>query len=259
MSDDFDFTGKTALITGASSGIGLATARWLEKRGLARLLLADIDDAALMAHDFTCAVERMAGDVSSEAFWVDLSGTAGSIDLAVLSAGIAPGGTALADTDFAEWRRCMAVNVDGVFLGLRAAMHLMPRGGSVVVMSSVSGIKPYPGTVSYATSKAAVVQLMRVAAAEGARQNIRVNAVAPGPVDTPIWDKADITGALHGDQPDEAEARAAMMVELARGTMLRRVPDAAEIAGTIGFLLSDMAANMTGMVLLTDGGATLRV
>lgn len=255
MSNEFDFSGKTALITGASSGIGLATARWLEARGIARLVLADIDAEALAAQEFACATDRLAGDVSTEAFWADAASTMGPIDLAVLSAGIAPGGTALTDTDFAEWRRCMAVNVDGVFLSLRAAMGAMPRGGSVVVMSSVSGIKPYPGTAAYATSKAAVVQLMRVAAGEGARQAIRVNAVAPGPVDTPIWDKADITGALHGD----GDARAAMMTELAKGTMLRRVPESAEIAGTVGFLLSDMAANMTGMVLLTDGGATLRV
>jgi 2-keto-3-deoxy-L-fuconate dehydrogenase len=259
MSDDFDFSGKAALITGASSGIGMATARWLEVRGVARLVLADIDGDALDALQFTCAADRLAGDVSTEAFWADAAISMGTIDLAVLSAGIAPGGTALTDTDFAEWRRCMAVNVDGAFLGLRAATRAMPRGGSIVVMSSVSGIKPYPGTAAYATSKAAVVQLMRVAAAESARQNIRVNAVAPGPVDTPIWDKADITGGLHSGEAAAADARTAMMHALAKGTMLRRVPEPAEIAGTIGFLLSDMAANMTGMVLLTDGGATLRV
>lgn len=255
MADDFDFAGKTALITGAASGIGLATARWLEARDIARLVLTDLDGDALALLDFACAVERIAGDVAAEAFWTGAAAQMGEIDLAVLNAGIAPGGTALADTDLAEWRRCMAVNVDGVFLGLRTAMRAMPGGGSIVVMSSVSGIKPYPGTAAYATSKAAVVQLMRVAAAEGARQGIRVNSVAPGPVDTPIWDKADITGALHGD----GDARAAMMTELAKGTMLRRVPETAEIAGTIGFLLSDMAANVTGTVLLSDGGATLRV
>ncbi|RVQ65456.1 SDR family oxidoreductase [Croceicoccus ponticola] len=255
MTTDFDFTGKSALITGAASGIGLAAARWLEARGIARLVLIDMDGEGLGAAEFSCEVDRIAGDVSDEALWADGLRDIGAIDCALLNAGIAPGGMAIVEADLAEWRKCMAVNVDGVFLGLACAMRAMAdNGGSIVVMSSVSGTKPYPGTAAYATSKAAIIQLMRVAAAEGARQGIRVNAVAPGPVDTPIWDKSDITGGLHGD-----DARAAMMSELAKGTLLKRVPETGEIAGTIGFLLSDLAANITGTVLLSDGGASLRV
>lgn len=256
MTSDFGFSGKTALITGGASGIGAAVARWLDAHGVAKLVLVDMDRPALDAMELGCEVVRIAGDVSDPALWTAGMGELGRIDCALLNAGIAPGGSSIVDSDFAEWKKCMAVNVDGVFLGLRRVMAAMAdKGGSVVVTSSVSGTKPYPGTAAYATSKAAVLQLMRVAAAEGASKGIRVNAIAPGPVDTAIWDKADITGSLHGDE----DARAAMMRELAKGTLLKRVPDTDEIATSIGFLLSDLAANVTGISLLSDGGASLRV
>lgn len=255
MTTDFDFSGKTALVTGAASGIGAATAKWLDARGIAKLILVDMDRPGLDGLEFGCEVVRVSGDVSDSALWSIGLRDMGAIDCAVLNAGIAPGGNPIVESDLTEWKKCMAVNVDGVFLGLRRAMKAMAEaGGSIVVMSSVSGTKPYPGTAAYATSKAAVVQLMRVAAAEGASQGIRVNAVAPGPVDTPIWDKADITGALHSE-----DARSGMMAALASGTLLKRVPQTDEIAATIGYLLSDLAANITGTVLLSDGGASLRV
>jgi len=256
MASDFDFSGKTTLITGAASGIGAATARWLDAHGAKKLVLVDMDRPALDVMDLSCEVDRISGDVSDSALWTIGMRDLGEIDCALLNAGIAPGGKSIVDSDLAEWKKCMAVNVDGVFMGLRRVMKAMAaKGGSVVVTSSVSGTKPYPGTAAYATSKAAVLQLMRVAAAEGASQGIRVNAIAPGPVDTPIWDKADITGSLHGSD----DARAAMMRELAKGTLLKRVPDTDEIAASIGFLLSDLAANVTGIALLSDGGASLRV
>ncbi|WP_144095405.1 SDR family NAD(P)-dependent oxidoreductase [Croceicoccus sediminis] len=256
MTPDFDFTGKTALITGAASGIGAAVASWLDAHGAAKLVLVDMDRPALDAMVFGCEAVRIGGDVSDAALWTIGMRDLGTVDCALLNAGIAPGGKSIVDSDIAEWKKCMAVNVDGVFLGLRRVMKAMAdNGGSIVVTSSVSGTKPYPGTAAYATSKAAVLQLMRVAAAEGASQGIRVNAIAPGPVDTAIWDKADITGSLHGDQ----DARAAMMGELAKGTLLKRVPETDEIAASIGFLLSDLAANITGTALLSDGGASLRV
>lgn len=249
MSTDFDFSGKSALVTGAASGIGAATARWLDAHGAARLVLVDMDRQGLESLDLGCEVQRIYGDVSDSALWTIGTREIGTLDCALLNAGIAPGGKSIVDSDLAEWRKCMAVNVEGVFLGLRRAMKAMAgHGGSIVVTGSLSGSKAYPGTAAYASSKAAVMQLMRVAAAEGAEHGIRVNAIAPGPVDTPMW---DVSGA-------SADTRAAMMAELAKTTLLNRVPGTGEIAASIGFLLSDLAANVTGTVLLTDGGASLR-
>ncbi|GGD67510.1 SDR family NAD(P)-dependent oxidoreductase [Croceicoccus mobilis] len=237
---DFDFTGKSALVTGAASGIGAACARALAARGAAHLLLVDRDAAALEAMDLACDTTLVSGDVSDPELWSDLSAT---IDLAVINAGVAGGPSPIATGDFAEWRRIMGVNLDGAFLSLSFAMRSMTGGGVAVITSSLSALRPYPGTAAYGASKAALIQLMKIAAAEGAEAGIRVNAIAPGPVDTAMW----------GDDA----ARAEMMAGVAAGTPLNRVASAEEIAGSVLYLLSDMAANATGTVLVSDGGSLI--
>jgi NAD(P)-dependent dehydrogenase (short-subunit alcohol dehydrogenase family) len=130
----------------------------------------------------------------------------------------------------------------------------MPDGGSAVLTSSVSGLKAEPGTAAYGASKAAVIQLARVAAKEAAPRRIRVNAIAPGGVDTPIWDALPFFRdmiAQTGSREVAIEAMAKMATPLARFAQ----PE--EIAGQIGFLLSDIAANVTGAVLVSDGGYSL--
>ena len=254
MADFVDFTGRTALVTGAASGIGAACARLLARRGVAHLVLTDIDSAALEALDLPRRTTRIAGDVADEAHWNEVAAHLDGLDLAVLSAGVASG-AAIAELDFAEWRRVLGINLDGMFLSLRAAMRAIRDGGSIVLTASISGIKAEPGTAAYGASKAGVIQLAKVAAKEAAARKVRVNAIAPGGVDTPIWDQAPFFQELvtqHGG--DRAAALAAMA---AMATPLGRYATADEIAAQIAFLLSDAAATITGSVLASDGGYSL--
>ena len=246
-----DFNGRTALITGAASGIGAACARWLDAHGVAKLVLVDRDEAGLAGLHLHCASERHLGDVSDPAFWEMLEGSLGRLDHAVANAGIAAG-KPITEESFDEWRRIMAVNLDGAFLTLRTALRLIGKGeqgGSVVVLSSVSGLKPMAGAGAYGASKAAVAHLTKIAALESAPGKIRVNAIAPGGVDTPIWDSDSNFQALAADI-----GREAALGTFASGTPLGRFASPEEIATTIGFLLSDDAANITGAVLSSDGG-----
>ena len=253
MGDGLSFTGRSALVTGAASGIGAACARWLAEHGAGPLLLVDRDAERLAALELPCAVTRLTGDVADPALWERIEAEAGPLDHAVLNAGIAAGAP-LAETTFDDWRRVLSVNLDGAFLSLRAALRLLKDGGSAVLTASVAGLKAEPGTGAYAVSKAAVIQLAKVAAREAAARGVRVNAIAPGAVDTPIWDGL----AFFADLVSEGGTRASALEAMAQATTpLRRYARAEEIAGQIGFLLSDMGQNITGTVLVSDGGYAL--
>ena len=254
MAGDFDFSNRSALITGAASGIGAATAHWLDAHGIARLVLMDLDAEGLSRLDLTCEVERMAGDVSDPALWTGFADRP-AFDHVIANAGIGAA-SPIAGGDFAQWRRVMAINLDGAFLTLAATLGAMQRAGkgSVVVTASAAALKAEPTTAAYAASKAALVQLAKVAAKESAVSGVRVNAIAPGGVDTPIWDSMD----FFADMTREAGSRDAAIQAMGRmATPLGRYASAGEIAGQIGFLLSDMAATITGAVLSSDGGYTL--
>jgi 2-keto-3-deoxy-L-fuconate dehydrogenase len=253
MEKHLDFASRAALVTGAASGIGAACASWLAEHGIARLVLVDRDEARLAALALPCEVTAFTGDVADPALWERIEAEAGPLDHAVLNAGIAAGGP-IAELSFEEWRRVLAVNLDGAFLSLRTALRLMRDGGSAVLTASVSGLKAEPGTAVYGASKAAVIQLAKVAAKENAPRGIRINAIAPGGVDTPIWDDLDFFKGLVA----QTGSRAAAIEAMARmATPLGRYAMPEEIAGQIGFLLSDMARNVTGTVLVSDGGYTL--
>ena len=118
------FAGRSALITGAASGIGAATAKTLDERGIERLVLVDRDGAKLDALELTCTVERHTADVSDPDFWAELEKSVGKLDHALVNAGIASGGP-LAQQPFEEWRRIMSVNLDGAFLTLGVALRSM--------------------------------------------------------------------------------------------------------------------------------------
>lgn len=131
MAGSFDFTGRSALVTGAASGIGAAVARWLDAQKVARLVLVDRDSAALETLELTCDCERVPGDVADPALWEQMADIA-PLDHAVVNAGVASGAP-IRECDFAEWRRVLAVNLDGAFLALQAAMRSIPAAGSIVV------------------------------------------------------------------------------------------------------------------------------
>lgn len=254
MTHIHDFAGRTALVTGAASGIGAACARALAARGAAKLVLIDVDRAGLEALDLACETELVIGSVADEALWSDLEPRLAGLDHAVVNAGIGAGGP-LADISLSEWRRVMEVNLDGAFLTLRAALRAMKAGGtggSIVITSSTTGVKPVPGIGPYGVSKAAVSHMARIAARENAEHAIRVNAIAPGGVDTAIWESSpDFLASV------EAHGREATLKAMAGTTPLGRFATPDQIASDILYMLSDAGSNLTGHVLVSDGGFTL--
>lgn len=241
----------TTLITGGASGIGLAVARALAPTA-ERLVLVDRNADALAALMLPCTVDLLAGDVADEAFWGGAAPYLGGLTRAVVNAGVAGAG-AIAGLDFAEWRRILAVNLDGAFLTLRAAMRAIEGPGAIVAVASAAGIKAEPGIAAYAASKAGLIQLVRVAAREGAPRGLRVNAIAPAGVETPVWDAVP----MFVDRAAAVGRDAAFAEMAAASTPLGRYAKAEETARQIAWLLSDDAALMTGAVLVSDGGYTL--
>jgi len=191
--------GKAAIVTGGASGIGAACARILAREG-ARVLITDLDPAG----------EALAGeigglflrhDVTDEAGWPGVVHTAeerfGGLHVMVANAGIGVMAT-IVEMSLADWRRQMAVNVDGVFLSVKHAIPAMARagGGSIVIMSSVAGLRGSAGLAGYSATKGAVRLFAKSAALECAQagNRVRVNSVHPGVIDTPIWDKLPMSG-----------------------------------------------------------------
>lgn len=252
MKDIQDFSGRTALVTGAASGIGKACAEALAARGAGKLILIDVDEVGLAALNLNCETRRITGSVADPALWEQLEASNPVIDHAIVNAGIGAGGT-IEELSMDDWRRVMDVNLDGAFLTLRTALRCMPEcGGSAVVVSSTTGVKPVPGVGPYGISKAAVAHMARIAAAENAAKNIRVNAIAPGGVDTNIWEGSpDFVAAA------EKHGREAAIQGMATSTPNGRFASSAEMADSILYLLSDAASNVTGTVLVNDGGFTL--
>ena len=251
-----DFTEAIVLVTGAASGIGAAIATRIANDGARKLILIDMDEDRLRDFAFSLPCERalIVGDVTDEQLWTDSDLT--GLTHAVVNAGIGAGG-AIEDLSFAEWRRVLSVNLDGAFMTLQAAMRAIRQsgqGGAIVLTASAAGVKAEPGIAAYGVSKAAVIHLARIAAKEGAAGGIRVNAIAPGGVETPIWEGLPFFHDLVASTGSEAAAYEAM----ARiATPLVRYAAPEEIAEQIAFLLSEKAAFTTGACLVSDGGYSL--
>ncbi len=250
------------LITGAASGIGQATARRLGEDGATALILMDRDETRLNALGDELESQGIGlmlcrQDVADEAAWEGVEHGIRhhwqGLDGIVVNAGISDAGP-IADLSFEAWRRVMSVNLDGAFLSLRAGMRLLRDGGAAVVVSSASAIKAEPGVGAYGASKAALLQLARVAAKEGAARGVRVNAVLPGGVETPIWHGMAFFDDLVAETGSE-QAAFARMAGFATPLGHYARPD--EIAGQIAFLLSPAARSITGAGLVVDGGYTL--
>jgi 2-keto-3-deoxy-L-fuconate dehydrogenase len=250
------FENANILITGAASGIGAATATKLAAEGAKKLILVDLDEDRLRDFAFSLPCERqvLIGDVTEEDFWADADLT--GLTHALVNAGIGAGGP-IETLAFADWRRVLSINLDGAFLTLQAAMRAIRAagdGGSIVLTASAAGVKAEPGIAAYGASKAAVIHLARIAAKEGASANIRVNAIAPGGVETDIWKGVDFFTDLVEKTGSEAAAYKAM-ADMA--TPLGRYAKPEEMAEQIAFLLSDRAAYTTGACLVSDGGYSL--
>lgn len=240
------------VVTGGARGIGKAVCAAFLAEG-ARVVLTDIDDVEGRKAAAELGCEFRALDVSCEAGWESFTAEFPAIDVLVNNAGItgfedSPGPHDPQNATLAEWRRVHAVNSDGTFLGCRYALRAMKeRGtGSIINMSSRSGIVGIPGAAAYAASKAAIRNHTKSVALYAAQQGwaIRCNSVHPAAVLTPMWD------ALIGDGPDR-EARMAAMVA---ATPLKRFGTVEEVAALCVYLASPESAYMTGAELTLDGG-----
>jgi NAD(P)-dependent dehydrogenase (short-subunit alcohol dehydrogenase family) len=253
-------SGKSAIVTGGASGIGEACAETLAREG-ASLLITDIDDG--LGKNVVARIAKRGGkahylhlDVRDEVSWPGVVAEAerrfGQLDIMVANAGIGIM-SPIATMTLADWQRQQAINLDGVFLSIKHAIPAMKRagGGSIVLMSSVAGLRGAPGLAAYSATKGGVRLLAKSVALEHADDNIRCNSVHPGIIATPIWGKIP-TGAEGNrrNAPIDPRERAASAVPLTR------VGEAQDIANGVLFLCSDAASYVTGQELVIDGGLT---
>ena len=244
--------GKVAIITGAARGIGAAATRLFAAEG-AKVMMADVlaDNLAALKEELGDADAVCATDVADEAavkHLVDHTvATFGKVDIALLNAGIEGQHEPYESYSAEVFDKVIAINVRGVWLGLKYAMQAMQEnGGSIVVTASTAGIRAVPNMSAYIASKHAAVGLMRSAAIEGSAHNIRVNSVNPSPIDTPMMASLE---RMHGvaDRNDRP---------LARATPLNRYGEPEEVARMMLFLASDDSGFCTGGVYMVDGGVS---
>jgi NAD(P)-dependent dehydrogenase (short-subunit alcohol dehydrogenase family) len=251
------------LITGAGSGVGAASALSLARKSPGGLILADVDDAALavVADDLDAAgaaperVSTLAFDVADAGRWNEAVGFIqsqyGRLDWAVVNT-IAAQTKEVSDSDLVDWGRSKVAHLEGAILSLRAVMQLMGKnmqGGGIVVTSAASAIR----SDEDARATPGLLQLMRAAAHEGAQHNVRVNAVAPGGAETPMW--AELPW-LH-DLVRESGGELAAFDKLSQSASpMARCAQATEISGLITKLLTEEPP-LTGATLVVDAGYTL--
>ncbi|MBN9342336.1 MAG: 3-beta hydroxysteroid dehydrogenase [Comamonadaceae bacterium SCN 68-20] len=248
--------GKTALITGAGSGLGLATAQCFAQEG-ARVVLTDIDHARVQAEAARLSAAGhdavvLAHDVTRESDWDRVIAAAGALDVLVNNAGVGRLGN-VEQASLQDWRAVLEINLDGVFLGTQKAIAAMKgRGGSIINVSSIEGLIGEPNLAAYNASKGGVRLLTKSAALHCAAQGygIRVNSLHPGYIATPM-----VTGALAALPADVAQA---LQADIVSRIPLGRLARAEEIAPALVFMASDESRYMTGAELVIDGGYTAR-
>ena len=254
--------GKVAVITGATGGIGRVAAKLFANEG-ANLTLVDLDEAALREAVHVIGTERASYTVAdvtqpeqTEAYVNAAVDRWGGIDVLLANAGIEGSISSIPEYSLEVFDRVMAVNVRGVWLGIKYVVPVMSQrgGGSIVISSSTSGVTGTPGMSAYATSKHAVIGLARTAALESAPFGIRVNTVNPAPIETRMMRSIEeMRVAGRGDSPltaDQVKRSNAARIPLGR----YGYPE--EVAQVMLFLSSDDSSFCTGGVYMVDGAAT---
>ncbi|MBA4010391.1 MAG: dehydrogenase [Phenylobacterium sp.] len=259
--------GKVALVTGGASGIGRGCAERLAQEG-ATIVVTDLQDDK--GAQTVAAIEAMGGkasylhhDVTSEQAWIDavaaVKAKHGRLDILVNNAGIGIGGSVLTMT-LADFQKQTAVNLDGVFLGVKHSIPLMREngGGSIINMSSVAGLKGSAILAGYCATKGGVRLFTKAVAMEcaAAKDGVRVNSVHPGIIETPIWDTIVGTGEV-GDnaRPPRGAALDAMSAE---GVPLGVKGYPEDIANGVLWLASDESRYVTGAEIVIDGGLSVK-
>lgn len=253
--------GRVALVTGGASGIGRACAERLAEEGAA-VAVTDIQEA--LSREVVAGIQGAGGkatfyahDVTSEPAWEQVvaavEGELGELSILVNNAGIGIGGS-IVDMTLEDWQRQQAINLDGVFLGVKHGIRAMREagGGAIINLSSVAGLKGAANLAAYNATKGGVRLFTKGVALECARSgwNIRVNSVHPGIIDTPIWGKIDAVPLAEGANTVDIDAMAALAVPLGRTGTARQIADG------VVFLASDEASYITGTELVIDGGMT---
>jgi NAD(P)-dependent dehydrogenase (short-subunit alcohol dehydrogenase family) len=245
------FAGRVALVTGGASGLGRGAAVAVAAAG-AHVVIADLNESEGRAVANAIGGSFVALDVADEAAWLELEAIIkrdhGGLDMAILAAGIGGPMVTVSQMDLSAWRNLMAVNLDGTMLGLRAAFHLMEgRGGSIITVASINGVRCTPTMSCYGASKAGVRVLNRVAALEGAgmKPAVRVNCILPGPMETPLLDW------LRNKSPLGPERTQELLID---SVPLKRLGHPDDFAALACFLASDASSFITGVELPLDGG-----
>lgn len=242
------FEGRVAVITGGNSGIGLATAKRLQEEG-AKVAIAGrsrktLDEAVKTIGNGVVAVQADVTKLTDvDRLYAEVSQKLGKIDVLFVNAGVAKFAP-LAETSETIYDEQFDINIKGAYFTIQKALPLLNDGASIILNTSVADSKGNPGTSAYSATKAALRSLARTAAAELAGRGIRVNAVAPGPIATPIFDRAGL--------PKEAIDEFAK--ELVAKVPMKRFGQPEEVAATVAFLGSGDASYITGLEINVDGG-----
>jgi len=242
---------SVAIVTGASSGIGRAAARRFAEEG-ARVVAADVDadggsETAEAIRDAGGEATFVETDVSDRADVEAMVETAvdryGGLDFAFNNAGIEGRNDSLVDQTDDNWERVIDINLKGIFLGLQAEIPAMldDGGGVIVNTSSIAGVVGFQGVSPYVASKHGVIGLTKTAALEYGREGVRVNAISPGVIETPMVERA-------------AAANPEMIEAVSEATPMGRVGNPEEIGDAAVWLCSDDASFVTGETLVIDGG-----